>query len=344
MGWFNPVQNVVIDDSTNNDESFRSRPHFVFLWASRKKHRNRHYTDMHRLFVKGEDESLVGFCPILIKGRNSQSINQLNLKFTAGAHNFSWCATVISGLKPPLPFSAGMYRDNVNPRPFGVDNRLSIHKSGVGSLLLVRQTISNRLHRTASLTGLPPNETSGNESGNNQKPCVEREPSLYLHILFGLFFTAIVIWGGKRSVDRNGHRRLGLAATVIGFFGLFCTLSSFGLGSPLAFWRFRWLLGEDDYCDYQPLHGGEIVPRKYLTSNSYWGTLIHMANVLNTDKQIAVIGALTEGSSIRSIERITGVHPDTIMRLGVKVGQGCAKMLDSSMRNLPCNRLEMDEI
>jgi hypothetical protein len=38
-----------------------------------------------------------------------------------------------------------------------------------------------------------------------------------------------------------------------------------------------------------------------------------MANVLNTDKQIAIIGALTEGSSIRSIERITGVHRDTIM-------------------------------
>lgn len=46
-----------------------------------------------------------------------------------------------------------------------------------------------------------------------------------------------------------------------------------------------------------------------------------MANVLNTDKQIAVIGALAEGSSIRSIERITGVHRDTIMRLGVKQGQ-----------------------
>ena len=37
-----------------------------------------------------------------------------------------------------------------------------------------------------------------------------------------------------------------------------------------------------------------------------------MANALNTDKQIAVIGALTEGSSIRSIERMTGVHRDTI--------------------------------
>jgi IS1 family transposase len=69
-----------------------------------------------------------------------------------------------------------------------------------------------------------------------------------------------------------------------------------------------------------------------------------MANVLPIDKQIAVIGSLTEGSSIRSIERITGVHRDTIMRLGVKVGQGCAKVLDTAMRNLSCNRLEMDEI
>lgn len=91
-------------------------------------------------------------------------------------------------------------------------------------------------------------------------------------------------------------------------------------------------------------HSREIVPQKHLTNNSYWGTVIDMANVLNADKQIAVIGALAEGSSIRSIERITGVHRDTIMRLGVKVGQGCAKMLDTSMRNLPCNRLEMDEI
>jgi hypothetical protein len=69
-----------------------------------------------------------------------------------------------------------------------------------------------------------------------------------------------------------------------------------------------------------------------------------MANALNTDKQIAVIGALTEGSSIRSIERITGIHRDTIMRLGVKIGQGCTALMDEKMRNLPCRRLEMDEI
>lgn len=69
-----------------------------------------------------------------------------------------------------------------------------------------------------------------------------------------------------------------------------------------------------------------------------------MANVLSTDKKIAVIGALAEGSSIRSIERITGVHRDTIMRLGVKVGQGCTALMDETMQDLPCTRLEMDEI
>ena len=69
-----------------------------------------------------------------------------------------------------------------------------------------------------------------------------------------------------------------------------------------------------------------------------------MANVLNKDKQIAVIAALAEGSSIRAIERMTGVHRDTIMRLGVRVGQGCTAMMDAKMRNLPCQRLELDEI
>jgi IS1 family transposase len=69
-----------------------------------------------------------------------------------------------------------------------------------------------------------------------------------------------------------------------------------------------------------------------------------MANLLSKDKQIAVTAALAEGSSIRSIERITGIHRDTIMRLGVKIGQGCAKLLDAKMRNLDCKRLELDEI
>jgi len=64
---------------------------------------------------------------------------------------------------------------------------------------------------------------------------------------------------------------------------------------------------------------------------------------LKTEQKIAVIAALAEGNSIRSIERMTGIHPDTIMRLGVRIGQGCARLLDTKMRNLDCHRLELDE-
>lgn len=69
-----------------------------------------------------------------------------------------------------------------------------------------------------------------------------------------------------------------------------------------------------------------------------------MANILEKSKQVAIISALAEGSSIRSIERITGVHRDTIMRLGVRVGKSCAGLLDSKMRNLSCRQLQFDEL
>jgi IS1 family transposase len=69
-----------------------------------------------------------------------------------------------------------------------------------------------------------------------------------------------------------------------------------------------------------------------------------MANVLGTDKKIAIIAALAEGSSIRSIERMTGIHRDTIMRLGVRIGQGCTILMHEKMRDLSCTRLEIDEI
>lgn len=69
-----------------------------------------------------------------------------------------------------------------------------------------------------------------------------------------------------------------------------------------------------------------------------------MANVLKTDKQIAIISLLAEGCSLRAIERITGVHRDTVMRLGVKVGKGCMALMDEKMRDLECRYLQFDEI
>ena len=88
----------------------------------------------------------------------------------------------------------------------------------------------------------------------------------------------------------------------------------------------------------------ETVSQKVLTGPylPYYNN--YMANVLGMDKQIAIVAALCEGSSIRAIGRMTGVHRDTIMRLGVRVGQGCAAVLDAKMRNLSCEHLQLDEI
>lgn len=69
-----------------------------------------------------------------------------------------------------------------------------------------------------------------------------------------------------------------------------------------------------------------------------------MANLLPLEKQIAVISSLAEGSAIRAIERITGIHRDTIMRLGVKIGDGCARVMREQMKELDCRVIQMDEI
>lgn len=69
-----------------------------------------------------------------------------------------------------------------------------------------------------------------------------------------------------------------------------------------------------------------------------------MANILSREKQIAAIGALVEGSSIRAIERLTGIHGDTIGRLAVRVGNACAKIMDEQMRGLSCSKIQCDEI
>src|SRR5712672_1869919 len=69
-----------------------------------------------------------------------------------------------------------------------------------------------------------------------------------------------------------------------------------------------------------------------------------MAYNLPREKQITCIGALAEGTSIRAIERLTGVHQDTICRLGVRIGNACAKIMDEKMTGLACSKIQLDEI
>lgn len=69
-----------------------------------------------------------------------------------------------------------------------------------------------------------------------------------------------------------------------------------------------------------------------------------MSNNLKTENKAQVVSLLCEGVSIRAIERITGIHRDTIMRLGVRMGEACAKIQDEKFRNLNCSQIEVDEI
>jgi hypothetical protein len=133
---------------------------------------------------------------------------------------------------------------------------------------------------------------------------------------------------------------LGLGAFTVGWWlwwsGLF-------LGLPQG-WPPCYPFGEGDDHQQDKNPHAQTVTQKVLTCANFSHYNNYMANVLGSDKQIGIIGALCEGSSIRSIERVTGVHRDTIMRLGVKVGQGCTALMDAKMRNLSCTRLECDEI
>jgi len=61
-------------------------------------------------------------------------------------------------------------------------------------------------------------------------------------------------------------------------------------------------------------------------------------------RRTQIINCLVEGNSIRSTERMTNTHRDTVMRLMVEVGEGCARIMNEKMRNLPCERIQVDEI
>jgi len=67
-------------------------------------------------------------------------------------------------------------------------------------------------------------------------------------------------------------------------------------------------------------------------------------NTLPLDKKLAVISALVEGNSIRSISRITDVDRNTINSLLLRTGERCQQIMDHRMQNLECRFLQVDEI
>jgi IS1 family transposase len=65
---------------------------------------------------------------------------------------------------------------------------------------------------------------------------------------------------------------------------------------------------------------------------------------LPIDKAISIVKLFVEGMSVRSIERFTGVHRDTILRVLALAGERCEKLLEQTLVNLPVHDVQCDEM
>jgi IS1 family transposase len=221
------------------------------------------------------------------------------------------------------------------------ERSLGRHMSGLGVNLRKGSIQQARLSEIYERLRHYPKKLQERADGDSKcQPYVPSIGTLVFSVFAGFFGSFFIAMYGVFLYDKR--RRLGTSLIALGCAGGCASIAWFVIGA-------RW--NADQYqADQQPCfqHNAENVSQKTLTPDNLRITLNtagqDMANVLDTDKKIAVIAALAEGSSIRSIERMTGIHRDTIMRLGVRIGQGCTILMHEKMRDLPCTRLEMDEI
>jgi IS1 family transposase len=67
-------------------------------------------------------------------------------------------------------------------------------------------------------------------------------------------------------------------------------------------------------------------------------------NKLDTARRAQIVAALVEGCSIRATVRMTGASKNTIAKLLVELGAACSEYLNETLVNLPCKRVQVDEI
>ena len=67
-------------------------------------------------------------------------------------------------------------------------------------------------------------------------------------------------------------------------------------------------------------------------------------NRMDTKRRAAIVAALVEGVGIRSTCRMTGASKGAVTKLIADLGPVCAAYMDEAFRELPCKRLELDEI
>ena len=67
-------------------------------------------------------------------------------------------------------------------------------------------------------------------------------------------------------------------------------------------------------------------------------------NKLSAQKRTQIIASLVEGNSIRATCRMTGAAKGTVLKLLTDVGKACSEYQDKILKDLPCKRIQCDEI
>jgi IS1 family transposase len=67
-------------------------------------------------------------------------------------------------------------------------------------------------------------------------------------------------------------------------------------------------------------------------------------NKLNNTKRAQIVAALVEGNSLRATARMCDVAFNTVLKLLPEIGMACMDYQDRAFRNLPCKRIQCDEI
>ncbi|MCH7478976.1 MAG: IS1 family transposase [SAR324 cluster bacterium] len=65
---------------------------------------------------------------------------------------------------------------------------------------------------------------------------------------------------------------------------------------------------------------------------------------MTTEKRAQIVGCLTEGNSLRATARMTGAAINTVVKLLLDLGDAAWSYQDKTLRNLPCKRVQVDEI
>lgn len=64
---------------------------------------------------------------------------------------------------------------------------------------------------------------------------------------------------------------------------------------------------------------------------------------ISMEDTVAVLKMLLEGMSIRSCERLTGMHRDTILSIMVESGENCSRFMEATIVKVPVDTAELDE-